>query len=149
MRTDTAPFQNKPRLICHFFQGSTATARYRLVGADHDSLHGIDLMQGIERDHHLDGRALRTGNYPLVQFYILRIDLRNYQGHFSAHPEGAAIINDHCASFRSQRRQPATDIGITTEKGNIDISKCLCFGFPDLNSSMIEQEAHPGRMLRG
>src|SRR4030042_32580 len=104
VRTNTASFQNKPRLIGHFFQSSTATTRYRLVGAHHNSPYGIDLVQRIKRDHHLDCGAIRTGNYPLMPFYIPRIDLWNHQGHRRVHPKSASIINGHCSGFRSQRR---------------------------------------------
>ena len=66
----------------------------RLVGADDHAAHPGGVVQRLERDDHLDRRAVGVGDDPLVLEDVVRVDLGDDQRHLGLHPEGARVVDD-------------------------------------------------------
>ncbi len=66
-------------------------------------------MQRLQGDDHLDRRAVRVGDDPLVPGDVVRVDLGDDQGHVGVHPPGARVVDDDGAGLRGDRAELAGD----------------------------------------
>ena len=71
-----------------------ARARDRLIGAHDHPAHPRGVVQRLQRDDHLDGRAVGVGDDPLVPGDVVRVDLGDDERDVGVHPEGARIVDD-------------------------------------------------------
>ncbi len=83
-----------------------AGARNGLVGGDHHATDLEAVVQRLQRDHHLDGAAIRVGDDfpPGEAREVLRIDLRHHQRDVRLHAELAGVVDHHAARRRRARR---------------------------------------------
>ena len=80
-----------------------AGARDRLIGADDDPPDPAGVVQRLERDDHLDRRAVGVGDDPPVLRDVVRVDLGDDQRNVGVHPEGARVVDDDRAGRRRDR----------------------------------------------
>ena len=100
----------RPELVHPLLAG----ARDRLVGAhDHPPDPG-GVVQRLEGHDHLDRRAVRVGDDPLVLGDVVRVDLGHDQRDVGVHPEGARVVDDDRAgpAPRSGCTRCETDAGV-------------------------------------
>ena len=77
----------------HLLDAALAGAGDALVGAHHDALDAIDLVQGSEGQYHLDGRAVGVGNDVVLRGEDIGIDLRHHQRHGGVHAPLGGIVH--------------------------------------------------------
>ena len=84
-----------------FFDRSLSRSRDCLIGGDHHPFDPGDIVNGLQRDHHLDGGTVWVGDD--ILFWILSnrmsVHLWNHKRDFRVHPKGAGIVNHHTACF--------------------------------------------------
>ena len=82
-----------------------ARARDRLIGRDDDALDPRGVVQRLERDDHLRGRAIRVGDDVLRAIALdrLRVHLGHDQRHVGVHAVERRIV-DHRAARRGEAR---------------------------------------------
>ena len=84
-----------------------AGAGDRLVGRDDDALDGGVVMQGLEGDDELRGRAVRVGDDALLLdvAHGLGVHLRDHEGHVGVVAPGGGVV-DHDRALRGDAGRP-------------------------------------------
>ncbi len=93
-------------LLEQFVHARFAGARDRLVGGDDDALDRRGVVEGLQRDHHLRGRAVRVGDDILLRVAGERVGIhfRDDQRHVRVHAEMGAVVDDRAAGRGGLRR---------------------------------------------
>ncbi len=68
------------------------------------------VMQRLQRDDHLDGRAVGIGDDALMIRNVVRIYFGNHQRHIRFHPPGCTVVDHHGAGLGRDRRKFPADI---------------------------------------
>ena len=100
-----------------------AGPRDRLIGGDDHAAHSGGIVQWLERDHHLDRRAVGVGDDPAVLGDIVGVDLRHDQGNVGVHAEGARVVDDDRAGGCGDRAPLPRNAGRRARKHNLDTSE--------------------------
>ena len=104
-----------------------ARPRDRLVGADDDAPDPRGVVQRLERDDHLDGRAVGVGDDPLgASGDVVGIDLGHDQRDVGVHPEGARVVDDHGAGRGGDRAPFAGDARRRAREHDLDARERSC-----------------------
>ena len=101
-----------------------ARARDRLIGAHDNPAHAGGVVQGLERDDHLDGRAVGVGDDPLVPGDVVGIDLGHDERNVWLHAKGARVVDDHRPGGRGDRAPLPGDAARSAREHDVDVLKC-------------------------
>src|SRR5262245_39850838 len=111
MRVDFArdglPGNDLSDLTSKLFNSLCARARNRLITGCEDALYAEGLVQRIESQERDRGGTIGISDNPLVQTYIVRVDLRNHQGGRIVHAKRAGVINHHTSGLGGDRSELA------------------------------------------
>ena len=110
---------------CELVDALLAGARDRLVGADDDPPDAGGVVQRLERDDHLDRRAVGVGDDPLVLGDVVRVDLGDDQRHVGVHAEGARVVDDDRAGRGGDRAPLARDARRRARQHDLDARERL------------------------
>ena len=114
---DLAEREHRLGLREQFVHRLLAGARHRLIGRHHHALDRGLVVQRLERDHELRGRAIRIGDDVLLGEADDRVGVhfRHDQRHVRVHAPGRRIVDHHralrarsWATIPSTRRRPPT-----------------------------------------
>ena len=113
--------ENRARLFEQFVHPRFAGTGNRLIGR-HD--HALDLrsvVERLQRNHHLRGRAVRVGDdiTRLVTINRVWVHLRNNQGNIRIHAIERAVVDHGAASSSKFRREDLGCVRADGEQGNI------------------------------
>jgi hypothetical protein len=106
-----------------FLDGLLAGAGHRLVGADVDAGDADGIVDRLERDQHLDRRAVRVGDDAavLVLGDRLRIDLRHHQRDVVVVAELRGVVDHHAAGRRRLGRVHRRHRGARREQADLHL----------------------------
>jgi hypothetical protein len=88
-------------LVVELVDAFLAGARDRLIGRNHDPLDRREIVQGLQRHHHLRRRAVRVGDDVLavrlrhIGVEHVGVHLGHHQRHIGVIAPEAGIIDDH------------------------------------------------------
>ena len=125
-----------------------AGAGDRLIGGHDHALDPRQIMQRLQRHHHLDGRAIGIGDDValLVAGDGIGIDLRHDQRHVGIHAELGGIVDDDAAGRRGPGRMHRRDLGPRREQRDIDAPEIEGIEIADLQDIVLAiGDLHPGR----
>src|SRR5579875_1872843 len=103
-RVDVALVQQRVRLVEQLVDGALAGAGDRLVGADDEPLDAGGVVDGLERDDHLHGRAVGVGDYAGMRAERIGVDLADDERHVVAHAPARGVVDDGRAGGDEPRR---------------------------------------------
>ena len=114
-------------LVEQFVHRGAAGSRHRLIRRDDDALYAGDVVQRLQRDDHLDGRAVRIGDDAALRVLCdrLGIYLRHDQRHVRLHAEARGVVDDYCASLRRTRREDVGHLGAGRGKDDVDAAEIV------------------------
>mmetsp|Transcript_12242 Transcript_12242/g.33420 ORF Transcript_12242/g.33420 Transcript_12242/m.33420 type:complete len:246 (-) Transcript_12242:134-871(-) len=140
-------------LLPQLLHGSCTSSGRSLVGGHNHALDGGQLVQGGDGHEGDDGRAVGVGNdaalADLAVGHVVRVDLRDDQGHTLSHSECAAVVNDHCASLSCQGPELLADGAASAEQGNVHILEAVSCQLLHLIRLAIKLLLLPGRPSGG
>ena len=122
LRRDFAAIQECAALRRQQFHGKAAGAGDGLVGGYVDALDPRRLVDGLQRHHHLDRRAVGIGNDAAIRVLgdAVRIALRHHQGNVVVVAELRGIVDDDCSGRSSHGRCPGRNRGAGGEQAHGD-----------------------------
>ena len=129
-----------------------AGAGDRLIGRDDDALDAREIVQRLQRHHHLDGRAIGIGDdAALLELPDrLRIDLGHHERHVLVHAEVRGVVDDDGARLGGARRVHGRDLGARREQRDVDAAKVEFVEVLDLEDRILaERHLAAGRALGG
>ena len=123
LRLDRVIDVDRAGLVEQFVHRGAPGAGHRLIGGDDHPLDPGDVVQRLQRDDHLDCRAVRVGDDVslLVLPDRLRIDLRHDQRHVGLHAEGRGVVDHHRARLRRARRERLRRLAAGRGQHDIDV----------------------------
>src|SRR4028119_2081795 len=94
-----------PALPEHLVHALLPRARDRLVGRDDDALDPGGIVERLQGDHHLGGRAIGIGDDVLAAIAVdgVGVHLRHDQRHVRVHPVERAVVDDGAARGGARR----------------------------------------------
>ena len=98
-----------------------ACAADRLVGGVDDALDAVFVIERLERDHRLNGRAVGVGDDAVVPIYVLGIDLGDDEGDVVVHTPLAGIVDDDRAVLGKDGRELCGSGAAGGEEGDVDL----------------------------
>jgi hypothetical protein len=109
------------RLLEQFVHALLAGARDRLVGRHDDPLDPGGIVERLQRDDHLRGRAVGIGDDILARIARdrLRINLRHDQRNVRIHAVERAVVDDDAARRRADRSVDPADVGAGGEQRHV------------------------------
>ena len=108
-------------LLEQFVHARLPRARDRLVGCDDDPLDRRGIVQRLQRDDHLRGRAIGVGDDVLGAIAVdrLGVHLGHDQRHVGVHAVQRAIVDHGAAGGGGARRMDAADLRSGGEQGDV------------------------------
>ena len=88
-----------------------------LVGAHHDALDAECAVERSERQHHLDGGAVRIGDEAVLRRQDTGVDFRHHEGDGGMHPPERGIVDDAAAGGGKAGSQLLADGTAGAEQG--------------------------------
>ena len=139
-------------LVEQFVHRGAAGPGDRLVGRDDDPLDPREVVQRLQRDDHLDRRAVRVGDDAALRVLRdrLRIDLRHDQRHIRLHAEARGVVDDHGAGLCRARRKHRRHLGARRRKDDVDAAEIESVEALDLEDVVLaERDLRADRARRG
>ena len=103
-----------------------ALARRGLVGGHDDPLDPRQVVQRLERHHHLDGRAVGVGDDAAGDVAQgVGVDLGDDQRHLGVHAPGAGVVDDDGTGLRGDGAVLAADRRRRARQDDVDAGKGL------------------------
>src|SRR3954451_21722758 len=96
--------EQRPRLVQQLVDRLLARAGHRLVGRDHEALDPGRVVQRLERDDHLHGRAVGVRDDPAVAVERFRVDLGDDERHVVGHAPLRGVVDDDGPGLDEARR---------------------------------------------
>ena len=96
---------NRPGLVEQLIHRLAACAGDRLIGGDDNAADAGQIMEGLQRHHHLHGRAIGIGDDVAlgVAGEGFRIHFGHHQRYIGVHPELRGVVDDDGARCRGLR----------------------------------------------
>ena len=104
-----AAVEHRARLAAQLVDRRLAGAGDRLVGGDDEALDPGRVVERLQRDDHLHGRAVRVGDDPLVAREVVGVDLGDDERHVVVHAPVAGVVDDDGARLDKLRRPLGAD----------------------------------------
>ena len=100
-----------------------ARAGHGLIGRIDHALEPIGVLERLERDHRLDGRAVGVGDDALFAVAAdgVRVHLRHDERHVRIHAPAAGIVDHHGAGRRGDGGEVLRGARAGGEQGDIDV----------------------------
>mmetsp|Transcript_24192 Transcript_24192/g.29338 ORF Transcript_24192/g.29338 Transcript_24192/m.29338 type:complete len:290 (+) Transcript_24192:684-1553(+) len=114
--------------LCH---SSGSSTRGGLVGGDHHAVHTHSLVEGSGSHQADDGGAVGVGNNAtsagLHPSHCLWVNFGDHQRDTFGHPEGTAVVDNHCALLRSDWSEFLADGAASREERDVHaVPAVLC-----------------------
>ena len=85
------------RLVVQLGHSRGAAAAGRLIRGHHHALDARQIVQGLQRHHHLDGGAVRVRDHAVMPSHVAGVHLGHHQRHVLVHAERAGVVDHHGA----------------------------------------------------
>ena len=130
-------------LLEQFVHRRLPGAGNRLVGRDDDALDLRCVVQRLQRNHQLRGRAVGVGDDVLLSVAgdRLRVHLRHDQRHVRVHPVKRAIVDHRAAGRRRLRRVDFGDRRARCEQRHVPAGEVEMLEVPDVQVSPLSPKS--------
>ncbi len=136
-----------PQLVHAFLAG----AADRLVGRNDDALDHGGVVQGLQHQHQLGGRAVRIGDDVLLLGVPdgVRIHFRHDQRHVRIHAPDGGVVDDDRTQGADLRRPFLGDGAAGAHQHDVDLCEVELFEVLAFKGSIAEGNFHALRFARG
>ena len=128
-------------LVEQFVHRSAARPGDGLVGRDDHPLDPRQIVQRLQRDDHLDRRAVRVGNDAALGGFEdrLRVYFRHDQRHVRLHPETGGVVDHYGAGLGRARREHRRHLGAGRGQNDIDTAEIIGVEALDLEDIVLAE----------